>query len=279
MSYKTILVHLNNDKRASGLVKTGLTLARRFEAHLIGLYVFPAYRLKPPVPVPFSAELAARIQASIQQEQERIKSIFDELTANQQVVAEWRAITTEHRDAASIVLEHGCAADLVIASQADPSWDMTDILDLPDELALGSGGPVLILPLEVSMDQLPKVITVAWNGKRESARAIHDAMPLLKAADKVDLVTVGDVEGLEGELPDTELAAALARHDIKVEVCRIPVGTASTVGETIRSHALDSTSELLVMGCYGHSRLREFAFGGVTRHILRDMSIPVMFSH
>jgi nucleotide-binding universal stress UspA family protein len=83
---------------------------------------------------------------------------------------------------------------------------------------------------------------------------------------------------MEGALPDTEIAAALARHGVKVEIMSAPVGR-SSVGEDIQVRATDRGADLIVMGCYGHSRLREFALGGVTRHMLKDMTIPILFSH
>lgn len=279
MPYKTILVHLNNDKRARSLVEAGVVLGQVFQAHLIGLHVFPAYRFYPPVPVSFAEELEKRIAATREADRERIQKVFEAGTAGQPVVAEWRSIAAKHRDAASVLAEHSMASDLVIASQADADWDLTDVLDIADELALGAGVPVLVLPLGYSLTKIPRVITVAWNGRRESVRALHDAMPLLCLAERVDLLVVGEKPQVEGAVPDTEIAGCLARHGVKVEVCRVPEGGLSTVGEVIREFAVGQQSELIVMGCYGHSRLREFAFGGVTRHLLRDMTLPVMFSH
>ena len=279
MAYKTILVHMTDEARSPALVEAGVVLARASDAHLIGLHVFPAYRLQAPVPVPFGAEMAARIRQSIEEETQRIKAIFERGVTGQNIASEWRAITSERRDAGSIVLAHASGADIVIASQADPKWEMTEVLDVADDLALGSGGPVLVLPVGGAFPRLPDTITVAWNGKRESVRAVHDALPLLIHAKRVIIVTVGQAAvDDERQLPDTELAAALARHGVSVEVDRITAG-AHTVGEAIRAYAQAQGSELLVMGCYGHSRMREFALGGVTRHMLRDMTMPVLLSH
>lgn len=278
-SYQTIVVHVPNEKRARTLLEAGVVLARDFQAHLVGLHVRPGYRQRIPVPLPLRTEIAGRIDVTLQEEQHRIRNIFDNITTGQPVASEWRAFTAEFRDVVSVVLEHGRAADLIIASQSDPGWDMTEVLDLADELVLGSGGPVLVIPLDTMLPRLPQVVTVAWNGQRESARAVHDSLPLLQRADRVYLLTVGEVEGLEGALPETQLAASLSRHGVHAEVDRVQLSAAETVGEAIRTHAIARKSELLVMGCYGHSRLREFALGGATRHILRNMTVPVMLSH
>lgn len=279
MSYKTILVHLGNESRARATVSYAVELARTNGAHLIGLYVFPAFRLTPPIPLPFGADIAGQIRASLRQDMEKIKAVFDEMTTSQPFSAEWRAITTERRDPEEIVLEHARVADVIVAAQADPDWSLTDVLDFPDALALHSGRPVIVVPGFGRKAVMPKVALVAWNGSRESARAVADAMPLLQGCKATCVLTIDDgSRAMEGALPDTEFAAALARHGVKVEIEKLKPGE-FTIGEELRVRAHERSADLIVMGCYGHSRLREFALGGVTRHILRDMTIPILFSH
>ena len=278
MSYKTILVHLNHAARTPALMGAGIQLARQHDAHLIGLYVFPAYRLTPPIPLPFGADVAAKIRTSMKEDMERVRAAFEEAKANQPLAIEWRSITSERRDPESIVLEHARAADLVIANQADPDWTFSDILDFPEALAIDSGRPVYVVPNVGRSVVPPKIVCVAWNGKREAARAVADALPLLKSAQAVHVLSISERDAQEGALPDTEIAAALARHGVKVEITSAPAAR-SSIGEEIQARALERNADLIVMGCYGHSRLREFALGGVTRHMLRDMTIPILFSH
>ena len=279
MSFKTILVHLADERRARTSLSMACRLAQQFEAHLIGLYVFPQHRLAPPVPLPMAGEVAGQIRAALKREAEAVKAVFDEATASQPFVAEWRAISADRRAPGQVALDHARAADLIIASQADPDWQWTDILDLPDELALGAGRPILVVPGFGRFDRLPRVITIAWNGRREAARAVADALPLLKLAESVNVLCVRDGRPRpEGHLPDTEIAAALARHGVKVDLADV-IATEYTIGEEIRVRAIDRGSDMLVMGCYGHSRLREMALGGVTRHMLREMTMPILFSH
>lgn len=277
MSYKTVLMHLNHDLRAPQVLAAGIQITREFQAHLIGLHVFPAYRLRPPIPLPLGREVVSSIKAHIEKETSALKAQFDEDTRPQPFAAEWRSIVTERRDPAEIVIEHGRTADLVVASQADPNWDLSSFLDFPERLALEAGRPVLVVPLKGTFECIPKTITVAWNGRREAARAIADAMPLLKKADRVDVLSVTTGHRHEGGLPDTEVAAYLDRHGVNVTVNALDASDES-VGEEIARRAAEQ-SELLVMGAYGHSRLREFILGGVTRHMLKAMSIPVLFSH
>lgn len=279
MSYKTILVHLTDERRARSSLAFASRLAGKFDAHLIGLYAFPAFRLTPPVPLPFGGEVVGQIRAALREDVESVKSVFDDVTARQPFVAEWRSITTERRPADQVVLEHARAADLVIASQTDSGWKWSDILDFPETLAVGAGRPVLVVPNFGRFEQVPRLITIAWNGSREAARAVADAMPLLRLAELVNVLCVREGGPLrEGHLPDAEIAASLARHGVKVDFAEI-IATEYTVGEEIRVRAIDRGSDLMVMGCYGHSRFREMALGGVTRHMLREMTMPVLFSH
>jgi nucleotide-binding universal stress UspA family protein len=279
MSYKTILVHLNHAARTPALMGAGIQLAREHDAHIIGLYVFPAYRLTPPVPLPFGADVVAKIRATMKDDMERVRTAFEQVKAGQSLSIEWRSITSERRDPESIVLEHARAVDLVIANQADPNWTFTDILDFPEALAIDSGRPVYVVPLVGRSVVPPKTVCVAWNGRREAARAIADALPLLKSAQSVHVVTVSESDAQpEGSLPDTEIAAALARHGVKVEISNVAAREA-TIGQELRTRAMERNADLIVMGCYGHSRFREFALGGATRDMLRYMTIPVQFSH
>lgn len=279
MAYRTILVHIANPAGAKALLAAGLQIARAHDAHLIGLFVFPAHRITPPVPLPFGADIAAKIRKTIDDDVAAARKAFDDACQGQPVVTEWRSITTERRDACEVVLEHARAADLVIAAQADPSWDLSPMMEFPDRLAIECGRPVLVIPAGGHFGPMPKSIVVAWNNRREAARALADALPLLARAESVAVVTVEEGEAArEGKLPDTEIGAALGRHGIKAELSSIGRGSGS-VGEAIRTFAAVNGADLLVMGAYGQSRFREFAFGGATRHMLRDMSLPVLFSH
>src|SRR5919109_4166502 len=218
MSYKTLLVHLNDDRRARQLLEFAVELACAFEAHLIGLHVFPAFHLTPPVRLPIGGEILGGIRAQIHEEADRIKAIFDEMTAHQPIVPEWRSVTSERREAAVVALDHARTADLVVANQTDPEWDLHLILDFPGRLAIESGRPVVVVPNGGRFADLPKRITVGWNGRREAARAVFDALPLLKRAEQVELLTVDQGSSHAHSLPDTEIAAALARHGVKVNV-------------------------------------------------------------
>jgi nucleotide-binding universal stress UspA family protein len=123
-------------------------------------------------------------------------------------------------------------------------------------------------------------VVVAWRPTREAARALHDAMPLLHAAETVDVLELDPVGGERGDgpQPGADIAVHLARHGLKVRVV-VQKRTGESVAMALLGHVVQSGAGLLVAGGYGHSRFREWALGGVTRELLKSSSVPVLFSH
>ena len=141
-----------------------------------------------------------------------------------------------------------------------------------------SGRPVIVVPyIQKAPLKLDRTM-VCWDGSRAAARAIADAMPLLERAGLVEVVIIANERGKQDEIEGADMGQHLARHGLKVEVKRIDSGNLD-VADALLSHAADSDVDFIVMGGYGHSRLREFVLGGVTRSILRTMTAPVLMSH
>jgi nucleotide-binding universal stress UspA family protein len=280
MDWKTILVQLSNPRRTDMLLGVASRIAERSNAHLIGFNVSHALAHAPVTPTLLGPEDFEAFQAIDDEEAERLKAAFDEATHNRSFVAEWRNVELVGMDPITAIVEHGRAADLIVASQSDPDWEMSGFFDAPERLALESGRPVLVVPYAGTFGEIGKRIMVAWSGKREGARAVFDALPLLKTADAVTLLCVvgADADGESGQLPGAGIAASLARHDVKVTIQKT-VADEIGVADEVLARLADQGSDLLVMGAYGHSRLREMVFGGVTRHILRHMTVPTLMSH
>jgi nucleotide-binding universal stress UspA family protein len=175
-------------------------------------------------------------------------------------------------------MEQGRAADLIIAGQTDPDWDASRLLDFPERLALEAGRPVLIIPYAGRYPRIGRNVVIAWKAGRESARAVFDALPLLQGAENVYILEIKGRSDENSLSPDTSIAASLARHGIKSTI-RASVAPDISVGDEILSRLSDLDADLLVMGAYGHSRMREWVFGGTTRHIFRHMTVPTLFSH
>jgi nucleotide-binding universal stress UspA family protein len=141
-----------------------------------------------------------------------------------------------------------------------------------------SGRPVLVVPYIQRTGLKLDRLLVCWDGSRSAARAVGDAMPFIVRAKATEIVMVANEAAKSDEMPGADIAHHLARHGAKVEVKRI-VSIETDVASTILSHAADSSADFLVMGGYGHSRLREFVLGGATRGILASMTLPTLMSH
>jgi nucleotide-binding universal stress UspA family protein len=281
--YKTILVHANDTRRFPELISAATELARIHASHLIGLSAMPqirftAYDAGLAAPTIFEEESAVYKKAEA-----RLNAQFEVATAQAATggfTAEWRNVGSGFEPASDVVVAHGRTADLIIASQADADWYDSPRYDAPDVLAVESGRPVLIVPNKGNKSLVAKRIVVGWNGRREAARAVFDALPLLKAAEEVSVLWVNPEaeHELAGDFPAIDICAALARHGVKCEEAQ-PVSPQGTVGETLLFEATKFGSDLLVMGCYGHSRFREFVLGGASRHVLKNTTVPVLMSH
>ena len=277
MSYKTILVHLNDKRRAEAVLEPAAELAARYNSHLIGLHVY-ASMPAPPVRLPGSSVLGG-VAAGEHQHSDEIATIFQRMTANKPFVPDWQVLKVAHVDLAPVVMERGRAADLIVAGQTDPDWDLSPLLDFPERLALEGGRPVLVIPYAGRYPKVGQNVVVAWKASRESARAVFDALPLLQGAQNVHILEIREHGSKKPELaPDTSIAAALARHGIKPNI-RTSVASDISIGDEILSRLADLDADLLVMGAYGHSRMRELVFGGATRHIAQHMTVPTLLSH
>ncbi len=191
--------------------------------------------------------------------------------------AETRTISASISGAADEIGRLGRRFDLIIVGQPNRQKSLPD--EVVDEGVLfESGRPVIFVPFihkgGVTLDR----IMVCWDGSRTAARAIADAMPILKKAKQVEVVIISDKPGKADEVPGADLGQHLARHGLKIDVKRI-TSPDTDVPSTILSYAADSSADMIVMGGYGHSRLREFVLGGATRGMLEAMTVPVLMSH
>jgi nucleotide-binding universal stress UspA family protein len=176
-------------------------------------------------------------------------------------------------DEAYWVREHGRAADLLVVGH--PADDQGVPIDTIEAALVGSGRPVLIVPA-APMVSLPETIVIAWKAAPEAARAVTAAMPLLAKAKQIQIVTVAEEQGLSDE-EGARLMTSLAWHGFNVSTRHLRperLGAADTLLATAAEEGA-----LVVMGAYGHSRLREWMFGGFTEHVLRGAAVPVLMTH
>jgi nucleotide-binding universal stress UspA family protein len=280
MAYKTILVCLNEIARNPVLLNVVSDIAAKQEAHVIGLYVLPAVRIYPAVGPGVFAEVVEEFRESYKTRSVEVRQQFEDHMRKQTFPSEWRFVDSRSPEIATAVIEHSLQSDLVVVSQVDPDGGSGIEADFAERVVMDSGRPVLVVPLYGTFRDCGRQALVAWNASREAARAAFDAVPLLKTCEAVQVTWVDPQASLDvpGSLPGAELATALARHGINVTAGGLPTSGIG-VGEALLSHASDLGADLLVMGAYGHSRTREYVFGGATRTIFSSMTVPVLMSH
>jgi nucleotide-binding universal stress UspA family protein len=176
---------------------------------------------------------------------------------------------------------HGRYADLIVIGQLDAYDSQAGLLRArPEEVTMLAGRPTLVVPFTGHFEPIGTGVVIGWDASREAARAVGDAMPLLGRAEKVTVLTIDAEESPfgHGEIPGADIALYLARHGVKAEV-EHTVSAGIGIGNTLLSRAADYQANLLVMGAYGHSRMRELLLGGATRTVLTSMTLPVLMSH
>lgn len=277
MTYKTILVHLDPRPRSSERLAFACRLAAQFDAHLVGLYApgaphIPSYALAEAGPA-LRELVDKRTADNLRMAEQRFR---DTVAREGDARAEWRPAAGNAAQALRLSARY---ADLVVAAQPQAEDD-GEMIGLADELALSAGRPVLFMPYAGTFTAAVRCVLIAWDGGREAARAVSDALPLLQRAQAVE-VAVFDPRpsgGRHGAQPGADAALYLARHGVKAAV-HTQSGAGYDVGAQILSRAADTSAELIVMGAYGHARVRELVLGGVTRTVLGAMTVPVLMSH
>jgi nucleotide-binding universal stress UspA family protein len=276
MSFKTILVHIDSGARCAVRVDVAIRLALQHDAHLIGLKVLAPF--EPPGYV--MAEMGPAIIDAQKQvaanEIARAETEFARQTSSAGLRSvEWRNAIG---DPVEVMTLHARYADLIVIGQAQTGERLHAPVDMPERLVLAAGRPVLILPAIGSFASLGERILVAWNPSREATRAVTDAIPLLRLADKVHVMAVNPKASDHGAIAGADIGLFLARHGVRIEV-KADHGAEIDVGNELLSRAADLDADLIVMGGYGHSRLKEWVLGGATRTILESMTAPVLMSH
>jgi nucleotide-binding universal stress UspA family protein len=185
-------------------------------------------------------------------------------------------------DTVGLVALHARYADLTLLGQpnSDEAFKGASADAVLVNVMLSSGRPVLAVPYAGKFEQVGERVLVAWNASRESTRAVNDALPLLRDAKSVTVLAVNPKRGIEGhgEVPAADICLHLARHGVKAEAAHT-IAKDISEGDALLSYAADLGTDLIVCGGYGHSRAREMVFGGVTRTLLQEMTVPMLLSH
>ncbi|MBC3880205.1 universal stress protein [Undibacterium sp. LX40W] len=279
MTYKSILVHVEDSKHATQRTIVAHELAKQFDSHLIGLavtgisrYVFEGsdFSISDPNIGLHLNDLHKRAERAI----ERFNYDCNSLGGNQ---FEANIANDEANGGLGLRARY---CDLIVIGQSNPHEPSPSVMsDFPEFMVVNAGRPTLIIPYAGAHTNISRRVVIAWDGSREAARAVTDSIPVLKKANSVQILILNPGANAEahGDEPGADIALYLARHGIKVEVCvRF---SKNDIGDAILQISKELDASLLVMGAYGHSRFREMVMGGVTRHILENMNLPVLMSH
>jgi nucleotide-binding universal stress UspA family protein len=279
MTYKSILVHVDETPRCTARLDIAFELARAFGAHVTVLAIVPEIPVPASVEVSYGAQLAAAHERAVREALDPVRTEFAQRAQRAGVSSvEWREA---RGDVVALAALHARYADLLILGQVDPGDDRTrPVAGFLENLLLTAGRPTLVVPYAGAFGGVFSKALVAWNASRESTRAVTDALPLLQRATRVAVIVVDaqPATGTHGESPGADIALYLARHGVKAEAYPTPSGDVD-VGDVILSRASDIGADLIVMGAWGHSRVRELVMGGATRSLLDEMTVPVLFSH
>jgi len=252
-------------------------LAREHGARLISVFMQPEPTVTP-------AETFARgkgMQSTIEVHRAQLERIeaehraqFEDIVRHHGIQSEWRSLPY----LSSEVGVHAYYADLVVIARPESAGETAAPPGLAESLVLSSGRPIIVFPPRGTVSEVRRIL-VAWSATRESIRAVADALPLLARAKAVEVLVVDHERNRagHGQEPGADIARHLARHGAKVEVRRLSSG-GKEVGRLLLSEAAAFRADLLVMGAYGHSHLREWMFGGVTRTVLYEADFPVLMS-
>jgi nucleotide-binding universal stress UspA family protein len=276
MALRDLLVHVDNDPGCISRIDVAVMLAAAHGAHLTGFHAMgwpwvPGY-----VEVPLPVSVLEEQRRLLDERARRAETRFHERLRHGGIAGEWRQAEGDIVRAARL---HARYADLTVVGQGvDVEEAPAELAILPEEVVLGVGRPVLVVPRHGVVKTLGQRVLVAWNGSREATRAVHDALPILERAASVIVLSIDPDGEPDRRMPGADIALHLARHGITVEASTTH-GLNTAVGDILLSRAFDLGADLIVMGAYGHSRLREVVLGGATRHMLQHMTVPVLMSH
>jgi len=279
MSYKTILVHVDESSRAGERIKIAAAIAMTQNAHLIGTAMTGAsrYLLQARMPEEIEPTLKSHL-AFLRERAVRGLDDFDETVQKLGLPSFEKRLVDD--EAGGGVCMHALCADLVVIGQNDPHEPAPVVMpDFAQYVVINAARPVLLVPHAGRFDNIGKRVLLAWDAGTESARAITSAIPLLRCANAVDIVVFNARNRRQADNvpPGADMARYLARHDIKCEVLQRT--TERDIGEALMALAADSGSDLIIMGGYGHARFREIVLGNVTRTVLENMTTPVLMAH
>ncbi len=276
MAYRTILASLNEVAQVPCILNVAASVARSQEAHVIGLYVIPSFDVRVSSEINAMSAEDHSLRDYFKHHERSIRSAFEKAVSEPGMTGEFLVVDAPMPRIAPTVIEHSREVDFVIVGHSNSGSNRAVGPDFSERLIVSSGRPTLVVPPESFLFLPIERVMVGWNGSRESARAVFDSIPLLKGAGDVLIAFVGP-ESEQNSGKSDRLVRILSRHGIKAR--SVELDSLGEAGQVLLERAETREVGLLVMGAYGHARLREFILGGATRSVLKGMRIPVLFAH
>jgi nucleotide-binding universal stress UspA family protein len=280
MALKSLVVFVDPTPQGEARARYAIQLAVQHEAHLIGVFISATAWSRNAADgfVRGPAAIREMVQRhnvmEVDAAAEALKS-FETLAGREQVSHEFRLI--KETDAKELLRLHSLHTDLVVSGHPMPGDAPT--MDSVDAMLMATGVPFLVVPDGYQCDRVATNVLFAWNASREARRAITDSLPLLTSAKSVAVVVIDpEKNAAHGEQPGADVAHYLSRHGINVRVEQRH-SNGAPVADVIRAFAAEDGSDLIVLGAYSHARTREFIFGGVTRSLLKKVTIPMLLAH
>jgi nucleotide-binding universal stress UspA family protein len=274
---KDIIVNLSVTKEGSIVGKYAVSVAAALQARLTGV----AFIYDPVVPISGAGYIPAEIIETQREDNETVAEAaiksFTAAADQAGISAEPLTTSASLAGASDQFARMARRFDLAIVGQAQPEISSMEQI-IAETTLFESGRPMLMVPYIQKAPFKTDNVMICWDGSRTAARAVADAIPIIRKSGHVEIVIVASERGKQDEIEGVDIGQHLARHGLKVDVHRISGGNID-VGDALLSHAADSGADLMVMGGYGHSRLREFVLGGATRSIFESMTVPVLISH
>lgn len=282
MSYKTVLVHVDESARASERIKIAAAVAMAEQAHLIGIAMTGASRYFLQSRLPSETEPNLRDHLALLRDR-AMRGLADFETAARRIgMPSFEKRLVDDEAGGGICLQ-ARYADLVVIGQNNPAEHSPVVLpDFPQYVVLHSGRPVLLVPHAGRFDQIGHRVLIGWDGSLAVTHAITGALPLLRRASMVQVAIFhgaqfADVQSaINGDSPAKDITRYLGRHGVQAEVLLHPVP--NDIGDALLGLASELQADLIVAGGYGHTRFREIMLGSVTATLLENMSVPVLMS-
>ena len=279
MGLKTLLVCLTSEEHAETLLKVAVPIARKHNAHLIGLHTVEAILVYPGIAMHIPEPAFASFNASQQETSKAIKATFTKHTTNEDFASEFRLVRSEAVSASERMVESARSADIVVMAQADKEGDRYDQRNAQQQVIRDSGRPVIVVPLDYDGPEVGNNIVLGWSDTKEAARAAHDMLNVIQPDAAVTVLRVGKHK--QDTLKDhdgIDLTEMLARHGLKPTLeHRDPIG--DTIAEVLGKVAFEQGADMIVSGAFGHSRTYNFVLGATSHALLGDAKLPVLFSN